>query len=118
MTSGRRPSRVTTPLPPKCGANEAGDSRYDWDTPTPLIPETPMKNVHAAGGSALPEQRLVLLMHRLVAAQVAEIAVLLAQQAGEEVQRPLSEAQLLRGLEAFETEVERVHKMLFEPLDE
>lgn len=53
-----------------------------------------------------------LLMVRLVALGTTELAIQLAQQAGEVVTRPLTEAQLQRALDVLSEEAEMVGGLL------
>lgn len=60
------------------------------------------------------QQETALLLYRTYSVQVADLAIQLAQQAGEEVQRPLSEGQLQRALAVLDAEFDLVKPRVFE----
>lgn len=55
-----------------------------------------------------------VLLRSLLASEISELAIRLAQQAGEAIQRPLSEAQLRRAFDIHTQERNLVEVMLLE----
>lgn len=53
----------------------------------------------------------------VVTGEVSRLAIELAKQAGEEVQRPLSEAQLTRSLEALANEYQTIQGLLVQKIN-
>lgn len=66
----------------------------------------------SASGEITHELCAVRLMLRTFTAHLAELGDRLAQQAGEEVKRPLTEAQLRRAFDALEAEKDIVWTLL------
>lgn len=60
------------------------------------------------------QQETALLLYRMYSSQVADLAIQLAQKAGEEASRPLSEAQIARALQAMDAEFRLVRRHVFE----
>lgn len=67
-------------------------------------------NDEARANTLTVQQEAALLLWRIHTANVAALAIQLAQEAGEEVKRPLAPQQLLRAMEVMDAEADTVHE--------